>query len=204
VNVTELVGFVTGGVCVWLAVRQNVWTFPVGLLNNVALGVLFTTHGLYANAVLQALFAVLGLLGWYWWVGRGPDGATLVVRRTPRWAWVAAGPGLVVLTAAGVFTLTVWTDSTVPFWDSLTTASSVLAQLMLGRKWLGNWAVWAVTDVILVGLYATQGLWLTAALYLGYLLLCLEGARRWRASLAAENRSPAAPRPPVGARAEVP
>ncbi len=32
----EWAGFVTGAVCVWLYVRQNIWAWPVGLLNNVA------------------------------------------------------------------------------------------------------------------------------------------------------------------------
>jgi nicotinamide mononucleotide transporter len=190
VDATELTGFVTGALCVWLAVRQNVWTFPVGLLNNVAFGVLFASAGLYAGAALQVLFAVVGLLGWYWWARRGPDGGALVVRRTPRWGWAAAAAATAALTAAGVVVLGTWTNSTVPLLDSLTSASSVVAQVMLGRKWLGNWAVWALTDVALVGLYVTQGLWLTAVLYLGYLVLCLDGARRWRAALRATRPAP--------------
>ncbi|TDE88885.1 nicotinamide riboside transporter PnuC [Occultella glacieicola] len=195
-DLAEIVGFVTGAVCVWLAVRQNVWTFPVGLANNAAFGVLFAGAGLYANAALQVLFAVVGALGWYWWTRRGPDGAGLVVRRTPRWAWGAAAGATAVLTAAGVVALAAWTDSGVPFWDSLTTATSVVAQVMLGRKWLGNWFVWAATDVVLIGLYASQGLWLTAVLYLGYLGLCVAGVRRWRRALRdAGAHGPAATRP---------
>lgn len=183
-NPTEVLGFVTGAVCVWLAVRQNVWTFPIGLANNVVFAVLFVGAGLYASAALQVLFAVLGALGWYWWLRAGTDGGPLVVHRTPPWAWAAAAIAAVVLTAALVGALRAWTDSTVPFWDGLTTATSVVAQVMLGRKWLGNWAVWIATDIVLVGLYATQGLWLTAALYLGFIGLCIAGVRRWRAAMA--------------------
>ncbi|WP_368501423.1 nicotinamide mononucleotide transporter [Actinomyces sp.] len=34
----EAAGVVSGLACVWLAVRQNVWTFPVGLVNNLLPG----------------------------------------------------------------------------------------------------------------------------------------------------------------------
>ena len=55
-SVEEILGFITGAACVWLAVRQNVWTFPVGLANNVVFLVLFTGTGLYANAGLQVVY----------------------------------------------------------------------------------------------------------------------------------------------------
>jgi len=42
--------------------------------------------------------------------------------------------------------------------------------------------VWITTDVIYVGLYAYKDLWLTAALYLGFIALCGYGLRQWRAA----------------------
>jgi nicotinamide mononucleotide transporter len=182
VSVEEILGFVTGAACVWLAVRQNVWTFPVGLANNVVFLVLFTGTGLYANAGLQVVYLVLGALGWYWWLRGGTDRGRLVVHRTPRAAWVVGLAAAAVSTAVLVAVLTTWTDSAVPFWDALTTSSSLLAQTMLGRKWIGNWWVWIATDVVLVGLYASQGLWLTAALYVGFVAMCVQGLREWSAA----------------------
>ncbi len=189
-SVEEILGFVTGAACVWLAARQNVWTFPVGLANNVVFLVLFTGTGLYANAGLQVVYLVLGALGWYWWLRGGPGRGRLVVHRTPRLAWVVGIAAAVACTAALVAALTAWTDSTVPFWDALTTSSSLLAQTMLGRKWIGNWWVWIVTDVVLVGLYASQGLWLTAALYVLFVGLCVQGLRGWSAALRAPSPEP--------------
>ncbi|MEK8227592.1 nicotinamide mononucleotide transporter family protein [Oerskovia sp. M15] len=97
--------------------------------------------------------------------------------------WPVAALSAAVATVLLVWVLSTWTDSTIPFWDALTTSTSLVAQLMLGRKWVGNWWVWIVTDVMLVGLYASQGLWLTAVLYTGFIGLCVLGLRDWSAEL---------------------
>lgn len=179
---TEIAGFVTGGLCVWLVVRQNIWTFPVGIANNIFFIVLFLQVGLYAEVGLQVVYIGLGLLGWWWWLHGGPDRSRLVVRETPRWVWPAAALVIAAGTLGLHWLLTTHTDSTVAGWDALTTTMSLVAQLMLNRKWIGNWLVWIAADVIYIGLYASKGLWLTSVLYAVFLTMCLIGLRQWRAA----------------------
>ena len=184
-SVEEIIGFATGALCVWLAVRQNVWTFPIGIVNNIVYAILFTSTGLYAGATLQVIYLGLGALGWFWWVRGGSGGGTLAVRPTPRLAWVLGAVAAVALTLTLVWVLSTWTDSSAPVLDSVTTSLSLVAQLMLGRKWIGNWAVWIVADIIYVALYLSMGLYLTAILYTGFIAMCAVGVRDWRRELAA-------------------
>ncbi|GEK20776.1 nicotinamide riboside transporter PnuC [Cellulomonas xylanilytica] len=179
----EVLGFVSGALCVWLATRQNVWNFPVGIANNLLFLWLFTDAGLYANAGLQVVFAALAVLGWVWWVRGGPDHHALAVTRTPRWVWPVGAVVVAACTVGLTALLSSSESSAAPFWDALTTSSSLVAQVMLGRKWLGSWSVWIATDVVLVGLYASQGLMLTAVLYAGFIGLCVLGWRDWRRAL---------------------
>ncbi|WP_081844652.1 nicotinamide riboside transporter PnuC [Cellulomonas sp. URHE0023] len=180
----EILGFVTGAACVWLATREHWANFPVGILNTCLFLVLFASAGLYANAALQVVYLVLAVHGWYSWLHGGRDHGVLEVRRTPRRAWLVGATAAAVLTGGLTLLLgAVAGASAAPFWDSLTTALSLVAQFMLNRKWLGTWAVWIVTDVLLVGLYLSQGLRLTAVLYVLFIGLCISGLRRWRARL---------------------
>lgn len=187
-NWTEIFGFVTGALCVWLAVRQNVWNFSVGIANNVFFFVLFIGAGLYADAWLQVVYLVLGALGWYWWLRGGHNHTALDVKPTPRWGWPAA----IVLVAVGTWliwaVLSTHTDSTVPWGDAATTALSLGAQVMLNRKWIGNWILWIIADVLYVALYAYKGLYLTAGLYLLFLAMCFAGLTQWRAAARSDLR----------------
>src|SRR5262245_27625340 len=68
VSWAELLGFVTGGACVWLTVRRHVLNFPVGIANSALFLVLFTSARLWADAALQIMFIALGIAGWWQWV----------------------------------------------------------------------------------------------------------------------------------------
>jgi nicotinamide mononucleotide transporter len=80
------------------------------------------------------------------------------------------------------------TDEALPYLDGFTTSFSLVAQWMQARKYLENWPVWAAVDVVYVGMSLSQGLTLTAGLYVVYICLALLGFRDWRRSTAAGAR----------------
>ncbi|PTT18207.1 MULTISPECIES: nicotinamide riboside transporter PnuC [Microbacterium] len=176
---TQILGFATGAACVLLAARRNVWTYPIGIANNLVFLAVFVPAGLYASAALQIVYLVLGVHGWLRWT-RGVEHDREYVARTPRrvvpWLVVAALAGTAVLTVV----LTVFTDSQVALADAATTSASLVAQYMLNRKWIENWWVWIGVDVAFVALSIATGLWIIAALYALFVVLCVGGLRSWR------------------------
>jgi nicotinamide mononucleotide transporter len=179
----EIAGFVTGAWCVWLVARQNVWNWPIGILNNIFFLVLFLSTGLYADGVLQVVYIALAVYGWWAWLRGGSAHSRLLVSRTSsgQW-WVLLGLG-VAGTALLTWVLVRYTDSTVPTADAVTTVLSLLATWGQTRKKLESWWLWIAADVVYIPLYAYKGLWLTGVLYFGFLCLCVAGLLGWRASL---------------------
>lgn len=175
----QVLGFVTGAVCVWLAGRRNVWNYPIGIANNVVLFVVFIGAGLYATSVLQIVYLLMGVHGWWRWT-RGAEQSRTYVVRTPSRAWPWLAVAAVVGTVVLVWVLTTFTDSQVAIADAATTAASLVAQYMLNRKWIENWFVWICVDIAFVGLSIAAGLWVIAALYLLFIGLCVIGYRSWR------------------------
>ncbi|WP_374946236.1 nicotinamide riboside transporter PnuC [Agreia sp.] len=181
VSVIEVIGFVTGALCVWAVTRQMIWNWPVGITNNAAFFMLFIGAGLYADAVLQVIFAGVAAYGWFLWSRRASATgvAVLEVRRGTRREryWGIAATAL--FTAGAAILLQGTTDSTVPLPDAFVLAASLLATWGQARKIIEQWWVWIAVDVVSIPLYASKGLWLTAILYVGFLTLCVDGLRRW-------------------------
>jgi nicotinamide mononucleotide transporter len=183
VDLVEIIGFVSGALCVWLVARQNVWNWPIGIANNITFLVLFWAAGLYADSTLQLVYLGLAVYGWWAWLRGGAAHTTLTVTRTTKNQWVVLGVVGVVGTVGLTLLLDTATDSTVPLPDAVTTVLSLLATWGQARKKLESWWLWITADVIYVPLYAYKDLWLTAALYVGFLALCVLGLRSWSASL---------------------
>jgi nicotinamide mononucleotide transporter len=184
---TEILGFVTGAASVLLAVRENAWNWPVGIANNIFFFILFWKTKLYADAILQIVYLVISIFGWWNWVFGGAGHSELPVSKTGRNTTIL----LCFVTAASTILLTAslrrFTDSSVPFWDGLTTALSLSAQYMLSRKLLENWWIWITADVIYIALYCYKSLYLTGVLYLVFLGMCIAGYSGWRKSLASRT-----------------
>jgi nicotinamide mononucleotide transporter len=183
-NPYEMVAVAFGALAVYLTVRQNVWCWPLGLVNVVFSAIVFTQAKLYADAGLQLVYIGLCLYGWYAWLHGGHDRGPLVVSRTPR----VAGAVLAALGIAFAGGLGFWlhrhTDAALPFWDASTASFSLAAQWMQTRKWIENWLVWIVVDAVYVGMYVVKGLYLMAGLYGAFLILAIAGLLAWRKSLA--------------------
>lgn len=187
VSFTELFGFITGLICVWLGVKEIPWTWPIGILNNAIYLVVFWRNGLYAIALLQIAYAAISLYGWWNWIRCGTEHSRLTVVRA-RTVDLVASSAVVTLLASGIFLLLRrFTTSEVPAWDAVTTALSLAAQFMMSKKWIQSWAVWLTVDVIYIALAAYKHLYLTSVLYLVFMALCLAGWVRWYRVLNEQN-----------------
>lgn len=111
---------------------------------------------------------------------RSAEPAAVRIGHTP----LCYAAGLTAVYAAAhtgiYFLLSRFTNSTVPFWDAMTTAASIVAMWMLSRKYIEQWLVWLAVDLITIGLYLYKGIPLTAGLYALYSALAVAGYLRWR------------------------
>jgi nicotinamide mononucleotide transporter len=176
---TEVLGFVSGAVCVLFVVDQNIWNFPVGIANNILFILLFLSSRLYGDMALQVIYVALGLVGWWQWMYGGANRTVLHVNHASFKELLILF--IIALTATiGLRAYFTSIHDSAPFLDALTTVLSLIAQFLLNGKRIENWFVWMVADVIYVGLYIQKELYLTAILYAVFIGMCVAGLSAWR------------------------
>jgi nicotinamide mononucleotide transporter len=185
----ELLGFATGVVTVVLLIRENEWGWPVGIVNNLFLIVVFTHSRLYAATGLQALYIPLAILGWHNWHRGGGQKKRLAVSNAPvRLLLLLATASVVSAAALASFLRTVRDPA--PFRDATATVLSLNAQYLMTRKAMESWYVWIAADVIYVSVYFGRGLYWTVGLYVIFMAMSITGWREWnrsRKQVAREN-----------------
>jgi nicotinamide mononucleotide transporter len=179
----EVTAAIFGVASVYLSARQNVWNWPLGIINVTLYIFVFYEAKLYADMGLQAVYIVLAAYGWWHWLHGGTNRGTLRVSRIPTRDIILLTLAFVVGTTALSTLLARATDASLPLADSALTAASLVAQYMMTRKYVECWLVWIVADAAYVAMFIYKSLWPTAGLYLLFTILAVVGWRQWRASL---------------------
>lgn len=182
--VLQLAGLVLGLLYLCLEYKASIWLWLIGIIMPMVHGYLYYTKGLYADFGMNIYYIVAGIYGWMVWLCKPKkEGKPLEISQTPKRLWIRLSAVYLLLQTALYLFLHHLTDSTVPFWDAMSTALSMIAMWMLSRKYLEQWIVWILVDLISIVLYFYKGIPFTAALYSLYLLLGIAGYFRWKKQL---------------------
>lgn len=193
-NWLGVAGFISGIACVWLLIRENVLTFPIGLLYAGLSVVVMLEARLYADVLLNGYYVLMNAYGWYFWLygrraGLANDAADHVsVERLPQRQWLVLAAVLVAGSVSMGYYFDNFTDADLAYPDSLSTVLSFIAMWMAAKKYLENWILWFVVDVFYVVLYLVKAqqspdLYFYAGLYFVYLVMAVAGYRAWLHSL---------------------
>jgi nicotinamide mononucleotide transporter len=175
----EIAANVVMAISIVLAGRNNIHSWWTGIVGCSLFSVLFHGSQLYADVALQLFFIVTCIIGWRQWL-RGDHGHSLHIRTTRPATLLKMALAGAVSTAAYGWMLKHTTNAYAPFVDSTVLMFSIIAQVLLMGRRIENWPVWLLVNTISVPLYASRGLYLTAALYAAYWINALVAWRHWR------------------------
>lgn len=181
-SLAEITGTVLGVLGVWLMIRQNIWGWPVGLVQVCVYAWVFYGAKLYSDALLQIFFFAIQAYGWWHWASNKHTAARsdlAVTRLTPSALAVWVAVGALATAGWGAF-MRHATDAAAPHWDAFILVFSLIAQWLQARKKLECWAGWLVVNSVAIGLFWVRGLQLTAGLYAVFWLMAVWGWREWR------------------------
>ncbi len=166
-----------------LLARRSVWNYPCGMAMVAILAFVFVEARLYAVAGLQIFFFLAQAQGLWAWLKAPEQQGAVAVRRLPAHGWsVVIGSGLAVSVVLAL--LLRETDAASPWADGSVSGWSVVAQLLINSRYVESWPIWVGINILSIGLYASQALWVTAALYVAFLVGAVLGWRAWQQAVA--------------------
>lgn len=165
-----------------LLIFRSQWNFAFAILSVSLYVFIFFESRLYAESGLQVFFILANIWGWTLWrkaASAGIDDARVPVR------WLDWSSRIVWLVVTAAISLNLgwfmhrYTNAAMPFADSAIAGASVAAQILLGYRRIENWIIWIAVDIAAVLLYIDRGLYPTAGLYGGMLVMSLFGLKEW-------------------------
>jgi nicotinamide mononucleotide transporter len=181
-NKIEVLGAILGILYIVFSIKQNILTWPTGLLTSIFYIAVFYSSKFYADMGLQVYYVFISIYGWYYWLkGKQPGQKQYVaVKKTPTRLWVKLSISTVLIYFVILIILLKLTDSDVPYLDSLTTALSIVATWMLARKYIEHWIIWIFVDLLSSALYVYKNLWPTVILFIIYTVMAVFGYFEWK------------------------
>ncbi len=186
-SVLEQVATVLGFAGVGLMIRQNLWTFPVGLVQVSIFGWVCFEGRLYSETVLQVMFFGALVYGWVNWTRGHTREKPLPVRwlsARARATWIT---GTLLLWLGWSTLMHRYTDADLAYADGFVFAVSVASQWLQARKALDNWIGWILANAVaIVVFWLKEYHWFTV-LYAGFGVMAVLGFRSWRQSMQGES-----------------
>ncbi len=194
----ELIGFIVGLVAVYLAGRNNVLTFSLGILSCALSFWLFYQTHFYSMMLLQLIFAAINIYGIFKWSlpQKEINGATtsLKISRLSyrNFAFIIVATvllgclwGWLLLQLSYRFPII---DSpSFPYIEAVILAFEICGQVLLARKKIENWVVWIIDDIIGLTLWWVADIKLYAILYFLYLIIAIDALLKWRKQMKLEK-----------------
>ncbi|QMD24295.1 nicotinamide riboside transporter PnuC [Citrobacter freundii] len=200
----EAVGTVAGLLCIGLASLEKISNYVFGLINVTLFAIIFFQIQLYASLLLQVFFFAANIYGWYAWSRQtSQHEAELKIRwlSLPKaLSWLAAcvvAIGLMTVFIDPVFAFLTRMAVNImqglglqvaapelqpdafPFWDSCMMVLSIAAMILMTRKYVENWLLWVIINVISVVIFALQGVYAMSLEYMILTVIALNGSRMW-------------------------
>ena len=186
----ELAATVLGIIYVVLEIMQKVsmWYFNIFCaLGYVAIGI---HNHLWGSMTLNAYYVAISFLGIYRLTrdkaalaaeAPGDKAHDIVVRRLPRRTLVASSLMFLLLAAAlyFLFSLDILSDPS-PNLDAVTMTLSFIGTYWLTQSYIQVWYVWIIADILQIALFASQGMFAPAFMFVAYLAASIYGYFHWR------------------------
>ena len=167
--------------------RASVWLWFVGFLMQALGIVLYYQKGLYADCGMEFYYLSMTVYGYWKWVHGSTEKKELPITYFPRKLIIPWCVLILAIWGTIYWLLVTYTNSNVPIADSFTTALSIVGIWALAHKYLEQWFIWIIVDIVTCFLYFYKDIPFKACLYALYVIIAIFGYIKWKRMI--DNRA---------------
>jgi len=181
-NIIEITGAAIGLLYLYYEYKADIMMWPTGIIMSIFYTFIFINATFYAFACINIYYIIAGVYGWIKWhnhkKAENNNDNHGIVHLPPR-LYLPVIMTLAIVYVVIFYVLREFTDSQVIYGDSFVTTLSIVAMLMLARKYAEQWLLLIVVNIVSVFLYYHQNLYPTSIMYLFYSIVSIFGYVRW-------------------------
>ncbi|MDA8629063.1 nicotinamide riboside transporter PnuC [Bacteroidia bacterium] len=170
--------------CVILAAQNKIANWPVAILASLVYAYVFHQNRFFSETYLQFIFIGFQSYGWWFWSKFNPQKTEQNIKYTPTNHKPLILLGFITFYLTWYFIyLRINPDARLPLLDCFLTAVSVTALFMQAKKWIENWYLWILADILYVPMFIVGDQYITASLYFIFIGLATKGYFMWKSEM---------------------
>ena len=183
--ILEIIAVITGMLSIWYSYRINILVYPIGMISLALYVFIFIKNGLYANAVINFLYFVISIFGWWNWLRQRTtdNGQQITDKGELKVSYLSKKENVITITILVIliFFINLFTTNDILIrLDYYTSAAGLIAMVLTSFKKVENWFFYLVADIVLIPLCIYNGLYLTSIQYVAYTILAIMGYINWK------------------------
>ena len=185
-SLLEFIAVFAGIASVWFSRKENIWVYPIGLINTTIYIFLSVKGHLYGEASVNLYYSIVSIYGWILWSRRNNQTheKVLKVEFSSRKEWGHQILFFVVFYLVLFFSLqqlqVSFAPEAIPWADAFASATAYTGMWLMARKKVESWYWWIATNIASIPLYFMKGYVFTSVQFVVLLILAIAGLISWR------------------------
>ena len=173
VSILEFISALTSFIGVWLGTTGKRITWPWWAISSALYMLFFYDAKLYASSILQIIFIVAAIWGWFDWAPTGV--VTGYINNRHRMYWAVG----TIVSVSALTPILSRIGAAATWSDAFLLIGSLVAQILMVYGKVESWVLWLIVDAAGTIEYAYLGYWFTALLYAIFTAIAIIGWKRW-------------------------
>ena len=181
----EFIAVAAGIMSVWFSKKENIWVYPIGLINTILYIYISIKGHLLGEASVNIFYTVMSIYGWILWSKKDEQQHTIIhIAFSSFREWLLQLLFFGILYMLIFFSLTFlkkdFAPGAIPAADAFASATAYTGMLLMAKKKVESWYWWIVTNIASIPLYFVKGYVFTSFQFVVLLIMAFMGLASWK------------------------